>query len=127
LPGTREDLLYVLGLLNSRLIEFYYKQTTVPKANKFLIYKTMFLKKVPVRRINFSDRKERARHDRMVELVTQILDAKKQLAAAQTERDKNFYESKCASLDRQIDNLVYELYDLKPEEIAIVEGGAAGN
>ena len=37
-------------------------------------------------------------------------------------RDKAFYESKCASLDRQIDNLVYELYDLTPEEIAIVEG-----
>jgi hypothetical protein len=39
-----------------------------------------------------------------------------------TERDKTFYESKCASLDRQIDNLVYELYDLTPEEIEIVEG-----
>jgi hypothetical protein len=38
------------------------------------------------------------------------------------ERDKTFYESKCATLDRQIDNLVYELYDLTPEEIAIVEG-----
>ena len=36
--------------------------------------------------------------------------------------DKNFYESKCATLDRQIDQLVYELYDLTPEEIAIVEG-----
>jgi len=32
------------------------------------------------------------------------------------------YENKCATLDRQIDNLVYELYDLTPEEIAIVEG-----
>ncbi len=30
----------------------------------------------------------------------------------------------CATLDRQIDNLVYELYDLTPEEIAIVEGAA---
>ena len=48
-----------------------------------------------------------------------MLDAKKQLAAAHTERDKTFYESKCATLDRQIDNLVYELYELTPEEIAI--------
>jgi hypothetical protein len=52
----------------------------------------------------------------------QMLEAKKQLAAARTERDKSFYESKCATLDRQIDNLVYELYELTPEEIAIVEG-----
>ncbi|MFY9621655.1 MAG: hypothetical protein WAM70_06455 [Pyrinomonadaceae bacterium] len=32
---------------------------------------------------------------------------------------------KCATLDRQIDNLVYELYELTPEEIAIVEGATA--
>lgn len=51
-----------------------------------------------------------------------MLEAKKQLASAKTERDKTFYESKCATLDRQIDNIVYELYELTPEEIAIVEG-----
>ena len=31
---------------------------------------------------------------------------------------------KCAALDRQIDALVYELYGLTPDEIALVEGGA---
>jgi hypothetical protein len=45
-----------------------------------------------------------------------------QLAATRSEGDQNFYESKCATLDRQIDSLVYELYDLTPDEIAIVEG-----
>jgi len=43
---------------------------------------------------------------------------------SRTERYKTFYENKCATLDRQIDNLVYELYDLTPDEIAIVEGAA---
>ena len=57
-----------------------------------------------------------------VQLVNQMLEAKKQLAAARSEGDQNFYESKCPTLDRQIDRLVYELYDLTPEEIAIVEG-----
>jgi hypothetical protein len=37
------------------------------------------------------------------------------------ERNKTFYEGKCVTLDRQIDQLVHELYDLTPEEIAIVE------
>ncbi len=61
--------------------------------------------------------------DRIVQLVDQMLEAKQELASARTEGDKTFYESKCATLDRQIDTLVYELYDLTPEEIAIVEGG----
>ena len=42
-------------------------------------------------------------------LVDQMLEAKQQLASAQTERDKTFYENKCATLDREIDELVYEL------------------
>ena len=54
----------------------------------------------------------------------QIVEAKKQVASARTERDKTFYENKCATLDRQIDNLVYELYELTPGEIAIIEEGS---
>ena len=61
----------------------------------------------------------------MVQLVDQMLEARKQLAAARSEGDKNFYESKCATLDRQIDSLVYELYELTPDEIAIVESAAS--
>jgi adenine-specific DNA-methyltransferase len=60
----------------------------------------------------------------MVQLVDQMLEAKKQLASARTERDKTFYENKCATLDRQIDSLVYELYGLTEAEIAIVEEGS---
>jgi hypothetical protein len=38
--------------------------------------------------------------DRLNKLVDQMLEAKKQLAPAQTERDKTFFENKCARLDR---------------------------
>ncbi len=61
------------------------------------------------------------RHGKMVLLVTQILEAKKCLASAQTDKDKTYFENKCASLDRQIDALVYELYGLTEDEIKIVE------
>ena len=42
----------------------------------------------------------------------------------QSDKDKDFYESKCAALDRQIDALVYDLYGLTEAEIKIVEGVA---
>jgi hypothetical protein len=32
------------------------------------------------------------------------------MAAAQTDKDRTYFEKKCASLDRQIDALVYDLY-----------------
>jgi hypothetical protein len=76
---------------------------------------------LPIHNIDFSKSINRSHHDRIVQLVEQILEAKTQLASAQTERDKSFYESKCATIDRQIDQLVYELYELTAEEIAMVE------
>lgn len=58
----------------------------------------------------------------MVVKVESMLEAKKQLVRAQTDKDKTYYENKCASLDRQIDRLVYDLYGLTEDEINIVEG-----
>ena len=60
----------------------------------------------------------------MVSLVTQMLEAKKQEAGAVNMAKSDYWKGKCATLDRQIDTLVYELYDLTPAEIALVEGDA---
>ena len=43
------------------------------------------------------------------------------LAAAKTPHEKKSFETQIAATDRQIDNLVYELYGLTSEEIKIVE------
>jgi hypothetical protein len=40
-----------------------------------------------------------------------------------TARDHKLYGNKCVTLDRQIDTLVYELYDLTGDEIKLVEAG----
>ncbi len=63
-------------------------------------------------------------HDKMVALVEQMLEIKKQLQTARTDKDKNFYQDRCNALNRQIDKLVYELYELTDDEIKIVKGGA---
>lgn len=114
--------LFLLGILNSWLISWRHHRRS-PKAKKALFPKILVsdLKQIPIPKLHEASVDDSRRHDRMVQLVDQMLEAKKQLASAQTERDKTFYESKCATLDRQIDDLVYELYELTPEEIAIVE------
>ena len=50
-----------------------------------------------------------------------MLDGKRQLADARTDGDKRFYERLCDSLDAQIDGLVYELYDITPDERRTIE------
>jgi hypothetical protein len=122
LPTTKENLLYILGLLNSQLIEFYFKNTSVPKAGGFYIYKTMFLKTIPIRTIDFSNPDEKTKHDKMIKLVDRMLDLHKKLAAARIPDEKTRIQREITTTDSQIDRLVYNLYDLTPDEIAIVEG-----
>jgi type I restriction-modification system DNA methylase subunit len=120
------SLKYLLALVNSRLISFWFQKTFDKLQRKiFPQFKVNELARFPIRKIDFDKSADRTQHDRMVALVEQMLAAKKQLAAAQSDADQDFYGNKCAGLDRQIDALVYEIYALTPDEIRIVEGATA--
>lgn len=51
-----------------------------------------------------------------------LLTAKQEQAKVLADRDTKYWDRRCAALDGQIDALVYELYGMTDEEIAIVEG-----
>jgi hypothetical protein len=58
----------------------------------------------------------------MVKLVEQMLELHPKLAGARTPQEKTALERQITATDTQIDALVYELYGLTKEEIALVEG-----
>ncbi len=119
------DPKFVLGILNSRLISYLYVNTSsIATKDDFRQTTLAELRRLPIRTVNLSDADGKARHERMIALVEQMMLARKQLGGTQTDRDKDYYHKKCAALDRQIDALVYELYGLTAEEISIVEGPA---
>ncbi len=118
------NLRYTLGLFNSKLLNFYYLNFLKSSKKVFSEIQARQVEQLPFCAINFDESGEKAAHDKMVSLVDGMLDAKKHLQAAQTDKDKTFYQDRCNALDRQIDKLVYDLYALTPEEIAIVEGKA---
>lgn len=60
----------------------------------------------------------------MITLVERMLNLNKQKLDAKTDHEKNLIERQIEVTDRQIDNLVYELYELTEEEIRIVEDAA---
>jgi hypothetical protein len=116
---------YVLALLNSKLLQRIFEIQNPQMIGKvFAEIKVIYVERLPIRPIDFSKPADKAKHDRMVELVEQMLAARKQLAGAQSDKDKDFYTNRCDGLDRQIDALVYDLYALTPAEIQIVEGAA---
>jgi hypothetical protein len=113
---------FLLGVLNSRLLNAYYRAKSLTNKKSMAQVKKVDLDRLPIPVLKLSDSADKARHDRMVAKVDAMLKSKQQLAAAKTDRDKTYYENKCASLDRQIDLIVYELYGLTEDEIKLVEG-----
>jgi type II restriction/modification system DNA methylase subunit YeeA len=120
---TTEDL-YLLGILNSRLMRLALTNTCDKVQGGFYRLKIVYVQQLPIPTINFSDPEDKNRHDGMVELVEQMLVLHERLAQTTTETDKTMLQRQIDATDQQIDNLVYELYELTPEEIAIVEGGS---
>jgi type I restriction-modification system DNA methylase subunit len=122
---SSEDLAheYVLGLLNSKLIDTYLKSLSSLFRGGYYAYNRQYIEQLPIRTINFSDRKDKARHDKMVSLVEQMLELNKKkhsgrLAPSELEE----VERDIAATDAEIDNLVYELYGITDEERKIIEG-----
>ncbi len=118
--------LYLLGVVNSRLVSWY-ASLMLPNFGKDVFPKLnpQDIKQLPIRTIDFSDPTERARHDRMVALVERMLALHRQQAAAKTGHDRTLIGRQIEATDRQIDRLVYELYGLTEDEIGIVEGTAS--
>ena len=98
-----ESYKYFLGVLNSRLFWFYLKNTGTVLTNGFFRFKTNYLNTFPLPIIKTNE------DSRTMELlVEQIMDKKKDNIDTQ-------------DLENEIDQLVYQLYDLNEEEIKIIE------
>jgi hypothetical protein len=103
LTSTNTDLMFILGLLNSNLMKYYFAHTGVMTAGGAFTLKKATIERLPIRIGTQSDAIARISKD-----ITELL-------LSNTSANVSTQET-------QINQLVYELYDLTPEEIAIVEG-----
>ncbi|WQS45732.1 Eco57I restriction-modification methylase domain-containing protein [Helicobacter pylori] len=100
----REHAKFLVGLLNSRLLDWLFRKTSTN--NHVNLYE---LETLPIPQITKSNKPTA---DKIIALVDKILQAK--------EKDPNANTQK---LEKEIDALVYQLYHLTDEEIKIIEDG----
>ncbi len=115
-PGTTCDVRYILGILNSTPVNLYFR-CRFP-GNNHIPSNQLLQIPLPV------PRAER-QHSRLVALVQQIVDLHMRLPQVKTAHGRTATERQIAATDREIDQLVYELYGLTDEEIRIVEEATA--
>lgn len=117
-----ESLKFLLALLNSRLLTLRFRSIGKLKGGGIYEYFWNSVSKLPIRRIDFSKTADKTMHDKLVEFADKLLVLAPKLREATTESEKAVLQNAIAATDQQIDALVYDLYGLSPEEIALVEG-----
>jgi hypothetical protein len=114
------DDLRLLGLLNSKLAFFYFKQTCAALEGPdeaYLRFFGQYMENFPVKLPSPKDK----RHARMIEWVKAALVLNEKLATAKTPHEQTLIDRHISIAEWQINHLVYELYGLTDDEIKIVE------
>lgn len=115
------DLKYILGILNSKLMSFYLK-TKFKNAKKiFPKIPIQYLEQLPIKTLNLKTQTEKQQHDKMVQLVEDMLVLQENLQQALTPQSKEQIQRIISYKDDQINTLVYQLYDLSAEDIDLIE------
>jgi hypothetical protein len=117
----RMDLKFLLGLLNSKLADRFFKATSTPFRGGWIALTKQHIENFPIRVIDTANNTDVAAHDRIVALVEKMLDLLKQRAAAKTPHEQTALDRQISATDAQLDRLVYDLYGLTEEEIKLVE------
>jgi hypothetical protein len=112
---------FVLGILNSKLSFWFLRQISNVFRGGWITCTKQYFGEIPIARIDLKNRVDKSRHDKLVGLVDKLLVLTPKLRAAATDKERATLQNAVTATDRQIDQLVYELYDLTSEEIALVE------
>ena len=112
---------YILGILNSTLLFWFLGRISNVFRGGWITCTKQYFGELPIRSLNLSISTDRARHDTLVALVDKMLALVPKLRAETRERERAVLANAVQTTDRKIDDLVYDLYGLTKEEIALVE------
>lgn len=116
-PGIGTDILYFLGIFNSKLLNYYYKTFLKSTKKVFSEIQARQIENLPVK-IPDNNTQEK-----IVSLVKKILLLNKQMSEiSDEEKDKKgMIEEDIIRIDKEIDELVYNIYGIAKDEKKSIE------
>ncbi|MGK7885878.1 MAG: class I SAM-dependent DNA methyltransferase [Crocosphaera sp.] len=100
----RDKNKYLLAILNSKITQYLIFQSAASRQGGFLEFKPMYVSQIPIPKTTNKQDAD------ITEIVNKIIKIK-----------NNNPDTDVSNLEKEIDEIVYELYGLTPEEIAIIE------
>lgn len=113
---------YLLGVMSSKTIDYFIKSIASTKQGGYYEYKPMYIAKIPIRDINAGGVMETKMKQDIVESVDKLLDLNMKLQGVKLDPEIQQIQSRIDYYEQKINQLVYQLYGLTEDEIAIIEG-----
>ena len=112
----------MLAVLNSKVVNFWFKNIYVNDDTLFPHIQKNQLESIPIPLLDMSNTQDKEMHDKIVTLVDNIIALNKKLSVEKNPNSITIINRQINAVDKQIDSLVYKLYNLSDEEVKIVEG-----
>lgn len=96
---------FLLAVLNSKLMEYWYRLTVQEQNKTFAEVKIVYLERLPIK-------SNKILQEQIVSYVSKLLSIKDL---------KNMHDTRIEEIEKKIDNLIYKLYDLTYDEVLIVD------
>ena len=103
------------------MIGWYYKIASLTNKNSIAQVKKVQLDQLPIRWLDHAKDPEKKVHEQIAELVSGMLALHTQLAHAKSVAQKGITQRQIDATDAEINRLVYDLYGLTEQEIALIE------
>ena len=116
LISTKFQYNYILGIINSKLFYYYFKQFIAPETNIFPKLRIIQLRNIPIA-VDYTNNFQGS----ISEFVDQLLQLNKEKQEVKLPSRLDQIQTRIDYCESRIDQLVYELYGLTDEEIAIIE------
>jgi len=109
-----DSLKYILGLLNSTLIDYYIKTYVHLYSDKGFLLSNQYVEKIPLPPIT-------SQNQSIAQKIEMLVDKILSLTQSEDYPENKEKQLQVKEYEKEIDHLVYKLYNLTPEEIELIE------
>jgi len=112
------DPLYILGLLNSTLLNYFYRAKSLTNKKSIAQVKKVDLDSLPILSPTSVEKMDR---DELTAFVNKMLSLSRSAQGSHTEAERDILRNALKATDARINQLVYRLYGIEKADILIIE------
>ncbi len=117
-PDDDRDVRFVAAILNSRLMRYVYSVLVKESAQKaFPQVKVGSLRALPIRAVDLNSEWDKEVHDLLVTRVDRLIELHTWVETAETDHERKVLNRRIQGIDREVDQLVEQMYGLSQTEV----------